>query len=260
MSNKRKKRSRSRQNSRKKGLSPKIVVFAIIGTILIAAIAIAVAVYRIETGGGIEDGSKESESQGEEQKEAGLSFPYELEGGKLSVSSIFQFTGSNPDNENAEGENIAALTVVNQSEQHITSAEIRVKLADETELIFEIVDMAAGQSVMVFEKENQTYDLNDVCEEITDTVEFEEEPVLMEDRISIDVQGTTVTLTNNSGEDLSNLLLHCHCLIDNSYFGGLTYTYPVESIPAGQSASVEAEDCYLGEAAVVRVSQDDGGE
>ena len=59
---------------------------------------------------------------------------------------------------------------------------------------------------------------------------------------------------------LSNLLLHCHCLIDGSYFGGLTYTYPVESIPAGQSIAVEAEDCYLGEAAVVRVSQDRGEE
>lgn len=194
------------------------------------------------------------------EKEIGLAFPYELEEGKLSVDSIFQFTGFNPDNENAEGENIAALTVVNQSEQHLTSAQFTVKLADGTKLAFEITDLPAGQKAMIFEKENQVYDLDDICEEITDTAEFEDASPVMADMLSAEVQETTVTLTNNSEEDLSNLLLHCHCVIDDVYFGGLTYTYPIESIPVGQSASVDAVDCYLGQAAVVRVSQDRGEE
>ena len=111
---------------------------------------------------------------------------------------------------------------------------------------------------MIFEKKNQVYELDDVCEEITDTAEFEDVSPVMADRLSAEVQETTVTLTNNSEEDLSNLLLHCHCVIDDAYFGGLTYTYPIASIPAGQSASVDAVDCYLGQAAVVRVSRDSG--
>ena len=208
------------------------------------------------------EGQKEQNANSDDagEKVNAVEFPYKLEEGKISIDSVFQFTGFNPDNENMEGENIAALTVVNQSEQHLTFAQFTVKLADGAELAFEITDLPAGQKAMIFEKKNQVYELDDVCQEITDTAEFEDASPVMADKLSVEVQETTVTLTNNSEEDLTNLLLHCHCVIDDAYFGGLTYMYPIESIPAGQSASVNAEDCYLGQAAVVRVSQDSGEE
>ena len=221
--------------------------------ILLFAVAIAIIYY-------LQSDKVDSKQSEEEQQAEGLAFPYELEDGKISVDSIFQFTGFNPDNENVEGENIAALTVVNQSEQHLASAQFTVKLADGAQLAFEITDLPAGQKAMIFEKENQVYELDDVCEEITDTAEFEDSSPVMADRLSAEVQETAVTLTNNSEEDLTDLLLHCHCVIDDACFGGLTYTYPIESIPAGQSASVDAVDCYLGQAAVVRVSQGNGEE
>ena len=35
---------------------------------------------------------------------------------------------------------------------------------------------------MIFEKENQVYELDDVCQEITDTAEFEDVSPVMADR------------------------------------------------------------------------------
>ena len=254
MSNKRR-RKHIPGRKRKKALSKIWIISVIAAAILIAVIAIAAACNTKN-----KSSSSEENSYADGQKDQGLIFPYELEDGRLSIDSIFQFTGFNPDNGNAEGENIAALTVVNQSEQHLSSAQFTVKLADGAKLAFEITDLPAGQKAMIFEKENQVYELDDVCEEITDTAEFEDASPVMADRLSAEVQETAVTLTNNSEEDLTDLLLHCHCVIDDAYFGGLTYTYPIESIPAGQSASVDAADCYLGQAAVVRVSQGNGEE
>ena len=257
MSNKKNRKHTSGRRGKHKRISP-VVLFIVVAVaaVVIAFIAIAAAVYTSDSG---KSGNGQDTPE-EEQQAEGLAFPYELEDGKISVDSIFQFTGFNPDNENAEGENIAALTVVNQSEQHLASARFIVKLADGSQLAFEVTDLPAGQKAMIFEKENQVYELDDVCEEITDTAEFEDASPVMADRLSSEVQETAVTLTNNSEEDLTDLLLHCHCVIDDAYFGGLTYTYPIESIPAGQSASVNAEDCYLGQAAVVRVSRDSGEE
>ena len=253
--NNKKRRKHISDRKRRKSLSKIWVISAIVAAILIAAIAIAAA-YSTK--------NKHSESDVNSyavgQEDQGLTFPYELEDGRLSIESIFQFTGFNPDNENTEGENIAALTVINQSEQHLSSAQFTVKLADGAKLAFEVTDLPAGQKAMIFEKENQVYELDDVCQEITDTAEFEDVSPVMADRLSAEVQETAVTLTNNSEEDLTDLLLHCHCVIDDAYFGGLTYTYPIESIPAGQSVSVDAADCYLGQAAVVRVSQGNGEE
>lgn len=243
------------------------VIFIVL--ILLTVLAIGVSAWKKWSENPAENtGSAGTEGQKEQNMNGGdaggnsnaVEFPYILEEGKISIDSVFQFTGFNPDNGNAEGENIAALTVVNQSEQHLSSAQFTVKLADGARLAFEVTDLPAGQKAMIFEKENQVYELDDVCQEITDTAEFEDVSPVMADRLSAEVQETAVTLTNHSEEDLSNLLLHCHCVIDDAYFGGLTYTYPIASIPAGQSASVDAVDCYLGQAAVVRVSRDSGEE
>lgn len=200
--------------------------------------------------------NQDLETEGTDEKVKKLTFPYELEDGKLELTSIFQFTGFNPDCNNEEGEDIAALSIVNQSEEHVKNAEIKVKLTDGRTLLFEIQDLPADASVMVFEKNNAGYGNTDECAEITGKASWEEETALAKEQLSIGVSGTTVTLTNISEEEVSNLLLHCHCKMDDSYFGGLTYQYPVERLQAGESISIEAEDCYLGEASVVRVSED----
>ncbi|MDO4312469.1 MAG: hypothetical protein Q4C52_05240 [Eubacteriales bacterium] len=204
--------------------------------------------------------TEEKQEAEDMSEDKGFDFPYDLEDGKLEVNSLFQFTGTNPDYGDEEGEDIASLEVINKSDQHLASAEIKVSLGAGTELTFEITDVPAGQSVMVFEKNNTSYDTSDKCIAVEDTAEFEETTALMEDKLIVDVQETTVTLTNTTGEDLINLLLHCHCLVDDTYFGGLVYSYPIEMIPAGQSVTVQADECYMGTASVVRVSQDNGEE
>lgn len=189
----------------------------------------------------------------ESEEAAALSFPYELEDGKLEVSSLFQFSGVNPDCSNTEGENIASLQIVNKSDEYLSSAVIEAELESGEKLTFELSDIPSGKSVMVFEKNNTAYDLSDGCAKISAQTDFTDAADLMEDSLSVSAQETAVTLTNTTDQDLANLLLYCHCLADEAYFGGLTYEYTVDSIPAGQSVTIQADDCYLGTAEVVRI-------
>lgn len=208
-----------------------------------------------EAAGSVTEGNAQ-EQQGieAEQKTADI-FPYQLEEGKLEVTSLFQFSGSNPDSGGEEGENIAAVSVVNSSDEHLKSALITVVLTDGREVHFKVEDLPAGKSVMTFSSENEKYDLSTACESIACTAEFETSDVVMAEKLSVDVEETAVTLTNHSAEDMENLTVYCHCLLEEEYFGGLTYSYSVEKIPAGESVVFDALDCYLGEAAVVRIEQ-----
>lgn len=190
-------------------------------------------------------------------KKSGLTFPYQLESGKIEISSVFPFTGLNPDCSWEEGENIASLSITNKSQEHLVSANLSVALDDGAELHFAVTDIPAGQSVMVFSAENAVYEASNECKAIACEAEFEESAsLLMEESLSVSVNGTEVTLTNLSDEDLTDLVIHCHTLFDGEYFGGLTYSYPVDNVAAGESIILHADDCYLGEAAVVRISQD----
>ena len=238
-------KKKNQSNRRKTGKKQKCIMIAL-AVVLIVLLIWAAIVYR--------ESSKEKRAE-KTKEEQQITFPYELEDGKLQIDSLFQFTGTNPDCEDQDGENIAALTVVNQSEQQLKFAQITISLTNGTELNFEVTDIPSGDSDTVFEKNNNSFELSDQCDSISCSAEFEKESVLMEDKVSVSVQETTVALTNISNEDLTNLVLHCHCKVDDAYFGGLTYTYPVENILAGESVTLQAEECYLGEAAVVRISR-----
>lgn len=188
--------------------------------------------------------------------EAGLALPYALEDGKLEVTAVFQYTGDNPDCSDEAGEDIAALAVTNQSGQHLTKAQFTAKLADGAELQFQAADVPAGQTVWAFAADNSSYDTANPCVSITCDARFEASTPVLAEQLSISVEETAVTLTNTSGETLENLTVDCHCLLNDAYFGGRTYSYAVPSIAAGSSVTIQAEECYLGEAAAVRVTQD----
>lgn len=195
--------------------------------------------------------------QPEETEPPSLPFPHPLVGGKLEVSSLFQFTGFNPDFGLEEGDNIASLSFTNTSGEYLSSAVFTVVLRDGTQLHFEAFDVPAGASVMAFSTDNAVYDTSVPCDDITCEAKFEPEAPLMAEAVSFSVEGTAVTLTNLTGESLTNLVVHCHTLFEGGYFGGLTYSYPVEPLEAGSSITLQAEDCFLGEAAVVRIVQND---
>lgn len=187
-----------------------------------------------------------------------LSFPYMFDGDRVAVNSLFQFSGFNPDNKDAEGENIAALEIMNQSEEHLELLKIYVTLDDGTELIFEASDLPSGKKALIFEQDNQSLELDDHCIEIKAESKYEDNSQQMIEGMNIEVEGTEIKITNETENEMSNLLLHCHCLIEDTYFGGLTYTYPITKIQPGDSVTIQADECYLGTADVVRVSQDNG--
>ncbi len=190
---------------------------------------------------------------GREQED--VSFPCLLAEDRLSVTSLFQYSGENPDCSSEAGEEIAALAVTNQSEEHLTSAKLTAKLADGTKRVFQLTDIPPGQTVWAFDRDNGGFTPANTCKELKCEASFAEELPLLADQVAVETAGIAVTLTNLTDEDLADLTVYCHCLFDGTYFGGSTYAYPVEGIPEGESVTIQAEECYLGEAAAVRVTR-----
>ena len=179
-------------------------------------------------------------------------FPMELEGGRLTVHSLFPYSGMNPDAALAFGEDIAGLQLTNTSDEHMALAELTAVLADGTELCFRVEDLPPGMSAMVFDPAQNALAGDLHCVDLYGFAEFEEDPMQPE-LVAVSVDGIAVTLYNVSGRDLTDLRVACHGLLDGSCFGGITYIYDVASLPAGAVTVIHAVDCILGEARVVRV-------
>ena len=190
-----------------------------------------------------------------QEKKQRLELPYELDGGKLVLKAIFQSTIANPDCNDKEGENIASVEILNQSGEFLSSADITVILEDGTELNFRIMDIPAGTAVWAFETGNAEITQNPACQSINCKAEYEAVTPIME-LLNTEENGTSVTFQNLTDNNLTDLNASFHCLFEeNVYYGGITCQYPIEEIPAGESITLEIEECYLGSAQAVRVEQ-----
>lgn len=198
-----------------------------------------------------------AEAEAESQKVQGIVFPYELEEGRLLIKSLFPAEIMNPDCENKTGEETATLELVNQSEEFLASAQITVEMPDGTKIPFAVTNLPPGKTVWAFAADNAAIVQGAVCSKIQSKAVFEKTGNRMEEQVSMEVQGTSITLTNRTGEELTGLSVGCHCVFDAVYFGGVTYFYQAGTIPAGGSVTVEAEDCYLGDAEVVCVNREE---
>lgn len=183
-----------------------------------------------------------------------VSFPVSLEDGKLELKMLFQYSGINPDSANQEGTNIASIQLTNVSGGYLAQAKLDLTLQDGTVLQFAVTDLPAGGSVMAFCVDNLSVDADAAVAEVACEAEFAEPDASANGKLVTSAEGVTVKVTNISGEDLSNIVVYCRSVFGEDYFGGVTYPYTIENLPAGESATVEAWDCILGMAEVVRVA------
>lgn len=202
------------------------------------------------------DSAKESEAEEIQEEQSGIEFPYETEDGKLVINSLFQSSIENPDCNNEMGEDIASMEITNQSDTFCASAEVVAIMPDGTEIPFSATNIPAGKTVWAFASDNAAIGQDAVFAEIRSTAVFQESS-LMEEQLSVEVNDTVITIQNLTQNEITDLTVCCHCLFEEVYFGGLTYNYPVESIPAGESVTVEAVDCYMGTAEVVGIVRND---
>lgn len=188
------------------------------------------------------------------EEAVGLEFPYNVEDTAITIKSLSQASVPNPDSDGSLTDDIACIEVQNNGDTYISNVEFTLEMINNTEFTFKITDMPAGSLVQAFDVNDTVYDGKISCNNITaqNLTEMDRNQ-LMEDELQINVDETVVTLTNITSETLEDLSVVCHCDLEGSYFGGCSYIYHVDSISAGESIEIDASDCYLGQASVVRI-------
>lgn len=186
-----------------------------------------------------------------------LKYPYRLEDGKLEIESLFQFDGINPDCGNQEGKNIATITITNTSDTYLDSAVLTFITDSGDRLNFKVTDLPAGETALVFSIENAGISKNIACTEVDCEAVFNAEASMNEDKISVSVEGTQITLRNNTDTEIENIVVYCHASLGDQCFGGITYTYTTNNLTANATTEIDAVDCFLGLTEVVRIAIDE---
>lgn len=200
--------------------------------------------------------TEETRSQTESVRIPGtaVELPATLEDGRLQIESLFQFDGINPDCENREQEHIAAILVKNLSGEFLSEAKIMMELSNGTQTSFVVTNLPAERAAMVFSAENSSIKEEDVCMGIACEARWDEAAAAIPEGIAVSAEGITITVTNQTAQDIPELTVYCHSLLGEDFFGGITYMYKIENLSANETTVIEAPECIMGMAEVVRVA------
>lgn len=179
-------------------------------------------------------------------------FPVSLDAGNIEIESLFQFSGVNPDAGSRKATDVASIVLRNTSSKYLSEATVNAMLGNGIELTFVVSEIPAGAAVMAFSVDNDSLLETDICTSITVNAVFADTSGM--DGVEISVEGTTVTITNVSPEDLNEIDVYYRDVLSDKYFGGLAYSIDINHLSAGESTTFTAERSLLGVIDVVRVA------
>lgn len=202
----------------------------------------------------VTEAAEDDAEEDSEETNEGLAFPYLLEEEQIQVDSLFQYSGINPDAENAECEDVAAIQMKNNSEQYLESAKVSIELTDGTAYSFVVQDIPAGKSVIAFESGNTSYDGKTGVAFIEAKTAYSSEEGVKEDEVKVTSDDNGVQISNISGDTIGTMKVKYHCVMDDMYFGGISSETEVDGLAAGESTAVDTSESILGDADVVSIT------
>ena len=138
---------------------------------------------------------------------------------------------------------VLAITVRNDGDKTVQYAHI-ILTQGETAYEFDVTTLPVGASAQLLELSRQPMpDSTDgMTAQVTACAVFDTEPTMCEDVFQIETQDTAITITNNSGSDITGqIYVYYKIAYDDLYMGGITYRVGVAGLKAGESTT-----CYAG--------------
>ena len=138
---------------------------------------------------------------------------------------------------------VLAITVRNDGDKTVQYAHI-ILTKGETVYEFDVTTLPVGASAQLLELSRQPMPDNTdgMTAQVTACAVFDTEPTMCEDVFQIETQDTAITITNNSGSDITGqIYVYYKIAYGDLYMGGITYRVGTAGLKAGESTT-----CYAG--------------
>ena len=156
-------------------------------------------------------------------------------------------------------ENVAAMRVHNSSDKFLDYAVIRAWVGSQ-QGTFRVTGLPPGGTVWVLEQEGLTLTPEErfVATDCEDYF-FREDAVYSSDKLSVETEGNSLTVTNRSDVTLKNVCTYYKTVHgDGNYFGGISYLLEFGELAPGQT--VTRRSSHFGpDSRIVRLSFQESG-
>lgn len=169
-----------------------------------------------------------------------MGFPYTDESEGVVIEAVYSYSGYYlEDGSDEEISNVAMLEVTNISEEVIEYGTVSLT-ADGEDLQFHISLVPAGATVLVMEADKKGCSESADCSYGGCEIAYAATYGMCEDQVTIENNGSgALTVTNISSSDIAELHVFYKNQMDTAeYVGGISYTFKLEDLAAGESMTV----------------------
>lgn len=180
--------------------------------------------------------------------------------GGLVCMEYSRYSGPFPEDGSGRNvENVAAMRVHNSSDKFLDYAVIRAWVGSQ-QGTFRVTGLPPGGTVWVLEQEGLTLTPGErfVATDCEDYF-FREDAVYSSDKLSVETEGNSLTVTNRSDVTLKNVCTYYKTVHgDGNYFGGISYLLEFGELAPGQT--VTRRSSHFGpDSRIVRLSFQESG-
>lgn len=175
---------------------------------------------------------------------------------EIELYAFFPSDVMNVDDSSEFVNGVASVEFKNISGRYLKKCTIEIKATNGESYEFVAEEIPADMEVIAFDCSSKVVEEDTEIQEVECSTEEDVSNNLLEAQVEAEENEMEVTIKNVSETDLSNVIVTCHCMMDDVSYGGSKYEYKIEKLSAGESVVVEAVDCYFGQAKVVRISEE----
>lgn len=173
---------------------------------------------------------------------------------EIELYAFFPSDVINVDDSSEFVNGVASVEFKNISGRYLKECTIEIKAMNGETYEFVAEEIPADMEVIAFDCASKTVEENTEIEEVDCSTEESVSDNLLESQVEVAENEMEVTIKNIGDTDLSNIVVTCHCMMDDVSYGGSKYEYKVEKLAAGESTVIDAVDCYFGQAKVVHIA------
>lgn len=205
------------------------------------ALLLVLALLLTACGGAADDGNP---ADGQNGGNTATEEPMMMLGSGLSLMGASRYAGAFvEDGTDDIVSDVLAITVRNDGDKTVQYAHI-ILTQGETVYEFDVTTLPVGASAQLLELSRQPMPDNTdgMTAQVTACAVFDTEPTMCEDVFQIETQDTAITITNNSGSDITGqIYVYYKIAYGDLYMGGITYRVGTAGLKAGESTT-----CYAG--------------
>lgn len=175
--------------------------------------------------------------------------------GRLKLIGSMEYEGPNFEDGSMEIGTYTLLKIKNISEDFLRNAVIEVNVNSSDKMSLTIDALPAGETIFVLGQGYGAYSEKDIYKVTSCESSYEKSVVAEKEGLEVSYEAGKIQIKNQTTEEIAGIIFRYKGEVENVLFGGNTFEFTVDSIPAGETFETDCQSLLADNVQIVEIRE-----